>query len=288
MNVVRTVEEMRSAVSDARARGARRVGLVPTMGALHVGHFSLIDKARAECDFVVVSIFVNPTQFGPNEDYRRYPRPLRQDLDGCEAHGVDAVFVPEVEVMYPAGFATVVHVAGLTEHLCGASRPGHFDGVCTVVTKLLNIVAPDVAYFGAKDYQQAVVVRRMTDDLNMPVRIEVCPTVREDDGLAVSSRNAYLTAEERAQAVALIESLRLAERRIRAGGRDAQEVLAEVRRHLAERAPLGKPDYVEIVDERTLRPVREIDAPVVVALAVKFPSARLIDNIRVDLPDAPG
>jgi len=225
---------------------------VPTMGSLHEGHYALIDAARRECDFVVVSIFVNPTQFGPGEDYERYPRPLEADLAGCESHGVDAVFAPSADAMYAPGFATTVHVEGLTTGLCGRSRPGHFDGVTTVVAKLLNIVLPDVAYFGAKDYQQAAVVRRMAADLNMPLRVEVCPTVREADGLAMSSRNAYLTAEE------------------------------------ARRAPLGRIDYVEIVDPDSLQNVQTIDGPVVAALAVRFPSARLIDNMRIDPPGSSG
>ncbi|KPK80666.1 MAG: pantoate--beta-alanine ligase, partial [Phycisphaerae bacterium SM23_33] len=261
---------------------------VPTMGSLHEGHYALIDAARRECDFVVVSIFVNPTQFGPGEDYERYPRPLEADLAGCESHGVDAVFAPSADAMYAPGFATTVHVEGLTTGLCGRSRPGHFDGVTTVVAKLLNIVLPDVAYFGAKDYQQAAVVRRMAADLNMPLRVEVCPTVREADGLAMSSRNAYLTAEERAQAPALVESLRLARRLVAEGRRDAAELADQMRRAIARRAPLGRIDYVEIVDPDSLQNVQTIDGPVVAALAVRFPSARLIDNMRIDPPGSSG
>ena len=286
MNVAKTVEEIRRFVADARAGGAGSVGLVPTMGALHEGHYSLIDAARRECDFVVVSIFVNPTQFGPNEDYRRYPKPLEDDLAGCEAHDVDAVFIPADGEMYPDGFATTVSVAGLTERMEGRARQGHFDGVCTVVAKLFNIVAPDVAYFGAKDYQQAAVIKRMVADLDMPLRIELCPIVREADGLAMSSRNAYLDKEERVQAAALFESLRLAERLIREGSRLAGDVSAAVRRHLAEKAPLGEIDYVEIVNPDGLEVVDIIESDVVVALAVRFPSARLIDNIHVDVPKA--
>jgi len=283
MKLARTLRDIRLAVSDARRTG-RRVGLVPTMGALHRGHYSLIDAARSECGFVVVSIFVNPTQFGPNEDYEQYPRPLEADLGGCRDHGVDAVFVPDAEAMYPPGFATTVHVSGLTDRLCGARRPGHFDGVCTVVAKLLNIVAPDAAYFGAKDYQQAVVIRRMVADLNMPPEVRVCPTVREPDGLAISSRNAYLSGPQREQAAELFRSLRLAEGLIRQGRREPGEITAAVRARLAEKAPLGDVDYVEIVDAETLADVQRVQGPVVVALAVRFGSARLIDNIRVDPP----
>ena len=287
MKVAKTVKDICSAVAEARAAGAA-VALVPTMGALHEGHFSLIDAAGRDCGFVVVSVFVNPTQFGPGEDYRRYPRPIEADLAACESRGVDAVFAPPAEEVYPPPFATTVHVAGLTEAMEGSSRPGHFDGVCTVVAKLLNMVGPDAAYFGAKDYQQAAVVKRMVADLNLPVRIEVCPTIREGDGLARSSRNAYLGADERAQAVALIESLRLAQRLVAEGRRDAADVAAEVRRAIAGRAPLGQIDYVHIVDPDTLADVEGIDRPVVVALAVRFPSARLIDNLRICPSGQPG
>ena len=288
MKVAGTIDEIRSAVAEARRAGAETVGFVPTMGALHDGHYSLIGAAGGECDFVVVSIFVNPTQFGPGEDLRTYPRPLEADLAGCRARGVDAVFVPQVEEMYPAGAVTTVRVAGLTAGLCGASRPGHFDGVCTVVAKLFNIVTPDVAYFGAKDYQQAVVVRRMVRDLDMPVRVQACPTVREADGLAMSSRNANLSPEERRQALALVESLRLARRLVEGGTRSAADVLQAMRRHLAERAPSGQVDYVEIVDPDSLEGVDEISCPVVAAAALRFPSAGLIDNMLLTPPEGPG
>ena len=282
MKVSKTVREVRSAVADARRAGARSVGFVPTMGALHPGHYSLIDAARRGCDFVVVSIFVNPTQFAPDEDYRRYPRTIEADLAGCEAHGVDAVFAPAAEEMYGAGSCTTVHVSGPAEGMEGGCRPGHFDGVCTVVAKLFNIVAPDVAYFGAKDYQQAAVVRRMAADLDLPPRIEVCPTVREPDGLAMSSRNAYLSPEERRQAPALLAALRLGERLLREGRADACDLADAMRRHIAENAPLASVDYVEIVDPVTLASVQTIRGAVVAALAVRFPSVRLIDNMRMD------
>lgn len=280
MIVARTIAEVRQAVAAAKAAG-KTVGFVPTMGALHQGHFSLIDAARRQCGFVAVSIFVNPTQFGPNEDLSKYPRPIEKDLAGCQAHQADMVFVPEVTEMYPPGAVTMVHVDKLTEGLCGASRPGHFDGVCTVVAKLFNIVQPDTAFFGAKDYQQAAVIRRMAADLDMPLKIEVCPTVREADGLAMSSRNMYLSPEERAQALCLNESLRLAADLVKQGIRSAAELKDAVRRHIAQRGPLGKVDYIEIVDPDTLRPVETISGPAVALVAVKFPSARLIDNMLI-------
>jgi pantoate--beta-alanine ligase len=253
------------------------------MGALHEGHFSLIDAARARCGFVVVSIFVNPTQFGPNEDLSKYPRPLETDLAGCRRRGVDVVFVPEVETMYPAGAGTTVHVARLGERMCGAARPGHFDGVCTVVAKLFNIVGADLAFFGAKDYQQAAIIRKMVVDLDMPVAIEVCPTVRETDGLAMSSRNAYLDDDQRRQATALSEALTLAAGLVRLGRTGTQEIVAVVTDHIAQQAPLGRLEYVEVVDPDTLAPLDEVKSRAVVALAVKFPSARLIDNTSVSV-----
>jgi pantoate--beta-alanine ligase len=282
MKVVTTVGEIRRAVDRARQGGAGQVGLVPTMGSLHDGHYSLIDLARRECGFVVVSVFVNPSQFGPGEDYEKYPRQPEADQAGCRQRGVDVVFAPDPATMYPDGFATTVHVAGIAERLCGAARPGHFDGVCTVLTKLFNVVGPDVAYFGAKDYQQAVVVKRMVADLNLRLRVQVCPTVRERDGLAMSSRNAYLSTEQRAQAAALYESLQLARRLLREGQRQSRRLAEAVRTHLAAKASLGEIDYVEIVDAESLTSVESIDRPVVVALAVRFPSARLIDNMRLD------
>lgn len=280
MFIAKTIAQMREVVANARhVFGCRRVGFVPTMGALHAGHFSLIDAARRDCDFVVVSIFVNPMQFGPSEDLSRYPRPLEADLAGCREHKADAVFLPDAAEMYPPGSLTTIHVAKLTVYLCGANRPGHFDGVATVVTKLFNIVQPDVSYFGSKDYQQVAMIRRMVDDLSIPVRVEVCPTVREPDGLAMSSRNAYLAPAQRRQAVALVESLQRARDMMADGESRSAEVIGMMRRYIAERAPLGQVDYIEIVKPDTLESVREIVGPVVVALAVKFPSARLIDNM---------
>lgn len=281
MKTVQTVEQVRKAVAAARA-GGKTIGFVPTMGALHAGHFSLIDAARRDCGFVVVSIFVNPTQFAPTEDLSKYPRTPEADLAGCRQHGADAVFMPSVEVMYGCGGLTEVSVKQITEGLCGASRPGHFTGVCTVVAKLFNIVLPDKAYFGAKDFQQATVLRRMVADLNFPVEVVVCPIVREVDGLAMSSRNAYLTDSQRRQAPALHASLQLAELTIRQDQPPAGEVAAAIRKKLAEQAPDGVVDYIEIVDPFTLQPVQNTSPPVLVALAVKLGRARLIDNILVE------
>jgi len=278
-----TAAEIRQAVAQARRQG-QAIGLVPTMGALHRGHAALIEAARAEMDFVVVSIFVNPIQFGPSEDFPRYPRPLEQDLELCGGLGVDLVFHPSVEVMYPAGFCTHVEVAGLPDGLCGASRPGHFRGVCTVVLKLFNLVQPDRAYFGQKDGQQARIIQQMAADLNVPVQVSVQPTVREPDGLALSSRNRYLDADQRRQATVLYRALREAETRIRSGERDAETI----RRLLADRVqqtPGALLDYAGVVDAGNLQPVSRLRGEVLLALAVKFGSTRLIDNLRLVIGD---
>jgi pantoate--beta-alanine ligase len=280
MKVVKTVSEVRKEVSIARAAG-KTIGLVPTMGNLHEGHLRLVDAARRECSFAAVSIFVNPTQFGPREDFGSYPRTPGEDYAACEARGADLIFAPEVAEMYPPGSCTQVSVPGLDSVLCGATRPGHFTGVATVVTKLLSIVQPDVALFGAKDFQQTVVLRRMAADLNLPARIVVCPTVREADGLAMSSRNAYLSPAERAQAPALRESLRQAEEKLRGGAAPA-DVIEGIRSALARLAPAGVVDYVKIVDPLSLADVQNVSLPVLVALAVQFSKARLIDNVLVE------
>ena len=281
MNVARTIPEIRRLVAEARLAG-QSIGLVPTMGSLHEGHLSLIDAATAQCDVVVVSIFVNPLQFGPNEDLDGYPRTPEQDLAACKARGVAVVFMPAPEAMYDGQCVTEIAVTALGRTMCGHGRPGHFEGVCTVVAKLFNIVGADRAYFGAKDYQQATILRRMVADLNVPLEMVVCPTVREPDGLAQSSRNAYLSPEQRRQAPALYESLQLAERIIRAEHPPAQEVIDATRWHLAHHAPAGVPEYINIVDPSELSDVENTDRPVVVALAVTFGRARLIDNILVD------
>ena len=286
MDVVETIEQVRRRIRLARNAG-KAVGFVPTMGALHQGHASLIDAARACCEFVAVSIFVNPTQFAPNEDLSKYPRTPQADMELCREHGADLVFMPSVDEIYGCGSLTDVRVESLSRTLCGASRSGHFDGVCVVMAKLFNIVAPDKVFFGAKDFQQAAIIKRMVADLNFPVEIVVCPTVREADGLAMSSRNRYLTPAQRVQAPALHDSLALAagmirSRRTKDGGLETREVVAAIRRNLAARAPEGTIDYVSIVDPRTLADVQTITGPVLIALAVKLGAARLIDNMLVD------
>jgi pantoate--beta-alanine ligase len=279
MQTIRTIAELRRLLVGERAAG-RRVGLVPTMGALHEGHLSLLEAAREQCDVVVMSLFVNPTQFAGGEDLDSYPRDEQADAALARGAGVDLLFAPPAEEMYPPAFATSVIVHGVSETLEGAARgAGHFEGVATVVTKLLNIVAPDVAYFGQKDAQQAVVIKRLVADLDMPVRIVVCPTVREADGLARSSRNVYLTADERAHAVGLSRALEHAAALIAAGERDSSTTATAARRALA--AYEIEPEYLDIVDPVTLADVAEIDGPVLVAVAAKVGRARLIDNVLV-------
>lgn len=278
--VVHTIGAVREHVAEAR-RAGRRIGLVPTLGALHEGHLSLIRRAREQTDFVVVSIFVNPTQFVADEDLDAYPRTLDADVRACAEVGADLAFAPSAEEMYRPGAQTTVHVTGVTGPLCGAHRPGHFDGVTTVVTKLFNIVQPDAAFFGQKDAQQAVVVRRMTDDLDMPIEIVVCPTVREPDGLAMSSRNAYLSAEERRQALSLYRSLQAAERAVADGQRDSAGLIDRIRQTLEAAGPCVI-DYVEIVHPETLDPIDVVGGPALIAVAVRIGQARLIDNIVVD------
>jgi pantoate--beta-alanine ligase len=279
--VVRGRDDLRAALVPARRQGLT-IGLVPTMGFLHDGHVSLLAAARADCDLVVMSLFVNPTQFGPGEDLDRYPRDEARDLELAGAAGVDLVFAPDVEELYPAGFATAVAVEGqLTGVLDGdAARrgPGHFRGVTTVVAKLFNIVGPDVAYFGQKDAQQAAVIKRMVADLDFPLRIAVCPTVREPDGLAMSSRNVYLAPADRARAAAIPRALAAAARVARAETLDAG--LAAARAELA--AAAIEPEYLEARDAETLEPVEGLAGrPVLIALAARVGSARLIDNVTV-------
>ncbi len=275
--IVSTIAEVREAVTGARARGAR-VGLVPTMGALHEGHAALVRSARAASGFVVVSVFVNPTQFGPKEDFAKYPRTLGADQRVCGDAGADLIFAPSVEEMYPTNSVTVVDVAQLGEGLCGASRPGHFRGVCTVVLKLFNIVRPDLAHFGAKDYQQARIITQMVRDLNVPVAVRTEPTVREPDGLALSSRNRYLSTDERAVAPRIYQALRTAQTRARAGEIDAVRLASALHAELSA-IPGARVDYASLVDAETLRPVTRLDRPTVAAVAVFLGSTRLIDNI---------
>jgi pantoate--beta-alanine ligase len=266
----------RASLAGVRARLQSPLGLVPTMGALHDGHRALIRRCRAECASVVTSIFVNPTQFGPGEDFEGYPRDEAADLATCEAEGVDAVFAPHIDAMYPAGAVTHVEVGALGNVLEGTVRPGHFGGVATVVTVLLSLVRPDRAYFGQKDGQQSVVVQRLVRDLGMPVQIVIVPTVREPDGLALSSRNAYLGPAERAAAPVLRRALRAAVAAYDAGERDAARLRELMRAELASE-PLATADYVSVADSRSLVELVRVDGPALLSLAVRFPSARLID-----------
>lgn len=276
MRAVHTVKELRRILEPGGD-----IGLVPTMGALHAGHEKLIETARRESGTVVVSIFVNPTQFGPDEDYSRYPRTMEQDLAACERLGADIVFAPSVEEMYPEPQLASVEVARVAEHLCGKFRPGHFRGVATVVLKLLNIVQPRQAYFGEKDMQQLAVIRRMVGDLNVPVRIIGVPTVRERDGLALSSRNKYLNGDERKAAPTLYKSLQEAASRILAGETDADQVRLAALQTL-QQEPLIRVEYFEIVDPNELQPVAAIQNPVRIAAAIWIGKTRLIDNIAVN------
>jgi pantoate--beta-alanine ligase len=286
VRTVRTVAEVRTALREAR-RAERVIGLVPTMGALHDGHLSLIRRARATCDDVVVSLFVNPAQFNESSDLAAYPRDEARDGGLAAEAGADLLFAPELAEVYPPGFATTVHAAGVTETLEGVHRGvGHFDGVATVVTKLLNMVGPDVAFFGQKDAQQALVIRRLVRDLDLPVRIEVCPTVREADGLALSSRNVHLRGADRERALALRDALAAAEASLTAGERDAGALrtaaLAAMRRRGVE------PDYLEFVRTDDLSPVSHIDGEVLVAVAASVGSTRLIDNTILTANGQPG
>jgi len=280
MEITKTIEEIRGLAKAARSKG-KKIGLVPTMGALHVGHISLFEAAAKNCDFVVVSIFVNPIQFGPGEDFEKYPRPMEADLKICRKARVDVVFAPEPEQMYPAENITWVNVEKLTEPLCGRSRPGHFRGVTTVCAKLFNIVAPDAAYFGQKDAQQAIVIKRMAADLNMPLEIVICPTVREPNGLAVSSRNQYLTEQQKKDAAHIYKSLQTCRRLIDAGTTETRQIIAEMQKIL-QQIPSGQIEYVSIVDAETLDSIEKIEGKILAAVAVKLGPARLIDNILLD------
>jgi len=277
MQVLTTIAEL----SRWRVGATPPVGFVPTMGYLHEGHLSLVRRARSENSNVVVSIFVNPTQFGPHEDFQRYPRDLKRDLGLLDTEQVDVVFTPKVDAMYPTGASTMVEVEALSSILEGASRPGHFRGVATIVCKLLHLVHPDRAYFGEKDYQQLQVIQRMVHDLWMPVKVIGCPTVREPDGLAMSSRNVYLGPAERQAAVALSQALSQAERLFKDGVRDGARLQAEVQ-HMLDKEPLIRTDYVAVVHPHTLQPVASLTAEgAVICLAVWIGHTRLIDNIHI-------
>jgi pantoate--beta-alanine ligase len=280
MIIAQQVADVRQAVRNARRR-EETVGCVPTMGALHAGHESLIQACRAECGFTAVTIFVNPKQFGPREDFARYPRPLEDDVAICRRAGVDVVFAPAVETVYPANFSTYVEVEPLSRILEGATRPGHFRGVATVVLKLLNIVQPERAYFGQKDYQQQLLVRRMCREVDLPVEIRTCPTIREPDGLALSSRNRYLSATERQTALSLYRSLRLAAEQLDRGATDVGAIEGEMRQ-LLETAG-ARPDYAVIADAETLEELPHPAANMVALVAARVGTTRLIDNLPIAL-----
>ena len=280
METIRTIAWMKESARQARAEN-RILGLVPTMGALHAGHVALVERAKRDCAPVIASIFVNPKQFGPKEDFAKYPRTLEADSEKLSAAGVDALFLPDAAEIYPGGFRTYVNVEGLSDRLEGRSRPGHFRGVSTVVLKLLEIVQPHFAYFGRKDAQQVRIISQMSRDLNLDTEIVVCPIVREPDGLALSSRNAYLNAEERRAATVLHRALEAARAEIAAGTRDSLHLQAVLRKVL-EAEPLAAVDYAEIVDADTFEPVTRIARPCYALLAVFLGRTRLIDNLYVE------
>lgn len=281
MQIFHTISEARAFVRLARER-KQVIGLVPTMGYLHEGHLELMRRARGQCDVVIASIFVNPTQFGPNEDYAQYPRDLERDAAMAEEAGVAAIFNPAVEEMYPPNFCTYVDVKQLTDKLCGLSRPGHFRGVATVVTKLFNIIRPDYAYFGQKDAQQALVIKRMVRDLNMELEVVVVPTVREQDGLALSSRNVFLKPDQRLAALSLSRSLEHARHLVAAGEKDAAKIRQAVIDMIAAE-PLAAIDYVELHTYPDLQPIQRLEGATLLALAVRIGQTRLIDNIILEV-----
>jgi pantoate--beta-alanine ligase len=282
MNTVKTIRELRAAVAQARAEG-KQIGFVPTMGNLHAGHAALVEKAAQRADFVVASIFVNPLQFGPNEDLDKYPRTLAADQQKLLEAGCHLLFTPDVEEMYPNGMAgqTRISVPGVSEGLCGASRPGHFEGVATVVTKLFNMVQPDLAIFGQKDFQQLAVIRALVRDLNMPIQIIGEPTVRAEDGLALSSRNGYLSAEQRSAAPVLYRSLQEIASALRAGERDFARLVDAAQQQ--QIAAGFRPDYLEIREAHSLRPATPEDRQLVILVAAFIGNTRLIDNLALDL-----
>ena len=279
MRVIRSVRSIQQFIKKAKLAG-KAVGFVPTMGALHDGHRSLLRRCRRENDIVVLSIFVNPKQFGPKEDFTKYPRRERADKKLAKEEKVDIMFVPSAKEMYPEGYLTYIEVEKMTQALCGKSRPGHFKGVTTVVGKLLNIVMPDVLYLGQKDAQQAAVLTRMVRDLNFPVLVKTCPTVREADGLAMSSRNQYLSTGQRKEAVVLYRSLKEARQSVVVGNRLARAIVGKIRSRIA-RESSGRIDYLECVDADTFMPLKRIQGKTIIALAVWFGKTRLIDNTIV-------
>ncbi len=276
MKVIKKIDKMRNEVSGIKSRGMS-IGFVPTMGYLHEGHLSLVTESLRKADVTVVSIFVNPAQFGPREDFNEYPRDLNRDSEVLEREGVDYLFVPESDEIYPQGHKTYVEVYDLQDNLCGRSRPGHFRGVCTVMLKLFNIINPDISFFGQKDAQQAIILKRMVKELNLEMIIEVLPIIREEDGLALSSRNKYLTQEERKAALVLSKSLKEAQSMVEKGQRDSAAIIKEMK-EIIGREPLAKIDYVEIVDTDKLNPVAKIEKEALVAMAIFIGKVRLIDN----------
>jgi len=277
MKIIRTVENLRKELTPLRKFG-KTISLVPTMGYFHEGHLSLMDIARKSSDIVVVSLFVNPIQFSPNEDLEKYPRDFERDEQLAEEHGVDIIFYPDVKEMYPEPFYTYVSTEKLSRVLCGASRPIHFRGVTTIVAKLFNIVQPDIAVFGQKDAQQAIIIKQMVKDLNFPIKIIIAPIIREKDGLAMSSRNRYLSSEEREQASVINRALTEAYKKVQSGVRNAKDIENLIRRIVNE-ATLGKIEYIKIVDDSTLKSVESIEAGTFAAVAVFFGKTRLIDNV---------
>jgi pantoate--beta-alanine ligase len=280
MKILNTVTEVREYIKEQKKKGLS-IGLVPTMGYLHEGHLSLIKKSTEKNDITVISIFVNPTQFSPNEDLDKYPRDFERDSKVAMENGVDVLFYPSVSELYPENFQTYITVENLSKHLCGKSRPTHFRGVTTIVSKLFHIVTPDNAYFGQKDAQQYFVLRRMVQDLNFDINLVMCPIIREKDGLAMSSRNVYLNKEERRQALCLNQSLKEAEEIVAKGEKDAK-IIADFIKETIEKNDLANIDYIEVVDTETLESVQKIEGRILIALAVKFGNTRLIDNIIIE------
>jgi len=279
MIITGKISRIRKVIEGAKKSG-KAVGLVPTMGALHQGHLSLVRAARRECGFVAVSIFVNPAQFGPREDFKKYPRNFKKDRGRLKKEKTDLIFYPAAKMMYPEDFSSYLNECALSRILCGRFRPGHFRGVCTIVAKLFNIVEPDLVYFGQKDYQQAQVIKRMARDLNFPLKVRVLPIIREQDGLALSSRNAYLNPGQRKKAALLFKSLNLAKGLIKGGERDSGKIIKRMKSFLTPLRP-AQVDYIEIVDVDTFKPVKRVKGRILIALAVHVGRARLIDNIIV-------
>ncbi len=279
MKILRKIPEMKQAVRELKSNG-KNVGFVPTMGYLHEGHLSLVRESLKRTDSTVVSIFVNPTQFGPREDFKEYPRDFERDAEILEGMGVNFLFAPETAEMYPDGYKTYVEVHDLQDQLCGRSRPGHFRGVCTIVLKLFNIVNPDISFFGQKDAQQAIILKRMIKDLDLDVKIEVLPIIRAEDGLALSSRNKYLSPEQRKASLSLSKSLREARMMIEEGERDSGKII-QCMREIIDAEPLAKIDYIEIVEMKGLKPLKKIEKEALIAIAAFIGKVRLIDNTIV-------